>query len=94
MSPVSRKKKQNYRQILKTFLKEGFIRARINGEIKDIASIYKKLSVKKSYTIDIVIDRIIKKDNIYDRLIQSIELAYKVGDGSLILNDETKNMIK
>jgi len=91
MSPISRKKKQNYRQILKTFLKEGFIRARINGEIKDIASIYKKLSVKKSYTIDIVIDRIIKKDNIYDRLIQSIELAYKVGDGSLILNDETKN---
>jgi len=92
MSPISRKKKQNYQNILKTFLKEGFIRARINGKIKNIASIYKKLSSRKSYTIEIVIDRIIKKDNIYDRLIQSIELAYKVGDGSLILNNGTKDI--
>jgi len=92
MSPIARKKKQNYKNILKTFLKEGFIRARINGKIEDIVSIYEKLSTRKAYTIDIVIDRIIKKDNIYDRLIQSIELAYKVGDGSLFLNDGTKDI--
>jgi excinuclease ABC subunit A len=91
MSPIARKKKKNFKNILKTFLKEGFIRARINGEIEDIASIYDKLSLRKFYTIEIVIDRIIKKENIYDRLIQSIELAYKVGEGSLIINDGEKD---
>jgi excinuclease ABC subunit A len=92
MSPLARKTKKNYKNILKTFLKEGFIRARINGEIQEIASIYEKLSTKKTYTIEIVIDRIIKKENIYDRLIQSIELAYKVGDGSLLINDGVKDI--
>jgi len=61
MSPIARKKKTNYKSILKTFLKEGFIRARINGKIEDIASVYDKLSTKKAYSIEIVIDRIIKK---------------------------------
>ena len=47
------------------------------------------MSSRKQYTIEIVIDRIVTKDNIYD-LIQSLELAYKVGKGSLIINqDET-----
>ena len=49
-------------------------------------------STQKKYKVEIVIDRLIKKDNIYDRLIQSIELAYKVGDGSLILNNESKDI--
>ena len=88
MSPIARKKKQNFKPILQTYLKEGFIRARVNGKVEDIASIYDKLSTKKQYTIEIVIDRIIKKDNIYDRLIQSLELAYKVGNSSLIVNQD------
>ena len=86
MSPIARKKKQNFKPILQTYLKEGFIRARINGKIEDIATIYDRMSSRKQYTIEIVIDRIITKDNIYDRLIQSLELAYKVGKGSLIIN--------
>ena len=88
MSPIARKKKQNFKPILQTYLKEGFIRARVNGKVEDIASIYDKLSPKKQHTIEIVIDRIIKKDNIYDRLIQSLELAYKVGNSSLIINQD------
>ena len=91
MSPIARKKKQNFKPILQTYLKEGFIRARVNGKVEDIASIYDKLSPKKQYSIEIVIDRIIKKDNIYDRLIQSLELAYKVGNSSLIVNQDGKD---
>ena len=88
MSPIARKKKHNFKPILQTYLKEGFIRARINGKIEDIATIYNRMSSRKQYTIEIVIDRIITKDNIYDRLIQSLELAYKVGKGSLIINQD------
>ena len=48
------------------------------------------MSSRKQYTIEIVIDRIVTKDNIYDRLIQSLELAYKVGKGSLIINQDER----
>ena len=95
LSPLYNSKTTDYRLILKTFLKEGFIRVRINGEIKDLSSSFPRFSAKKKYKVEIVIDRLITKDSmntLYDRLIQSIELAYKVGDGSLILNDESQDI--
>ena len=73
------------------FLKEGFIRARINGDIYDIGNHVPKLSINKKLNIEIVIDRILTNNNIYERLHQSIELAYKVGDGLIILNYDSKD---
>jgi len=95
MSPIARNKKHNNKDLLKTFVKEGFIRARINGKIHNIDSIDKnatQLKLNKKSNIDIVIDRIIKTTNIYDRLSQSIELAYKVGDGTLIIHYQNKDL--
>ncbi len=91
LSPLYNSKTKDYKTLLNTFLKEGFIRARINGKIKDLSTSFPRFSTNKKYKIEIVIDRLITKHNIYDRLIQSIELAYKVGDGSLILNNELKD---
>ena len=91
LSPLYNSRTKDYKMLLKTFLKEGFIRARINGKIKDLSISFPRFSANKKYKIELVIDRLITKHNIYDRLIQSIELAYKVGDGSLILNTELKD---
>ena len=79
------------KDIIQTFLKEGFIRCRINGVFKDLASIH-RISKTKKYNLEIVIDRIINKPDIYDRLIQSVELAYKLGDGSLIVNSDYEDL--
>ena len=92
LSPLYNLKTTDYNSILRTFLKEGFTRVRINGKIKNTSEKFPRFSANKKYQVEIVIDRIIKKHNIYDRLIQSIELAYKVGDGSLILNNELENI--
>ena len=93
MAPINQKKKNFNQHILKTFLKEGFIRARIKGKIHNIESICKKPNtINSKSNIDIVIDRIIKTDNIYDRLSQSLELAYKVGNGTLIINNGNKDL--
>ena len=93
MAPINQKKQKLSQNILKTFLKEGFIRARIKGEIHNIESVYNKANIVNSKAnIDIVIDRIIKTENIYDRLSQSLELAYKVGNGTLIINNGAQDL--
>ena len=91
LSPVI---KNNYiasKAVIQTFLKEGFIRCRINGKFKDLNTI-QRISSTKKYNLEIVIDRIINKTNIYDRLIQSLELAYKLGDGSLIIHSNSSDL--
>jgi len=91
LSPIIKNNHIKSKEIIQTFLKEGFIRGRINGVFKDLHNIQRISKVKK-YTFEIVIDRIINHSNIYDRLIQSIELAYKLGNGSIIVNYDSNNL--
>ena len=103
LSPLQNSQSSDYKLLLRTFLKEGFIRARINGKIKDLSTSFPRFANNRKYKVDIVIDRLINKahkldingqpiNTIYDRLIQSIELAYKVGDGSLVISTEKKDI--
>ena len=91
LSPIIQNNYIKSRDIINTFLKEGFIRCRINGAFKDLNAI-QRISKTKKYHLEIVVDRIINKDNIYDRLMQSLELAYKLGNGSLILHINSKDL--
>ena len=90
LSPVIKKDYISSKDVIQTFLKEGFIRCRINGKFKDLNTI-QRISSKKKYNLEIVIDRIINKTDIYDRLIQSLELAYKLGDGNLIIHSNSSD---
>ena len=91
LSPIIRNDYIQSKDIIKTFLKESFIRCRINGVFKDLASI-QRISKTKKYNLEIVIDRIINKSGIYDRLMQSIEFAYKLGNGSLIIHSDSEDL--
>ena len=91
LSPIIQNNYIQSKNIINTFLKEGFIRARINGVFKDLINI-KRISKTKKYNFEIVIDRLIIKNNIYDRLIQSIELAYKLGNGALIIHSDASDL--
>ena len=90
LSPIIRNQIIQDKGFVKNFQKEGFIRCRINGDIKDLASI-KRISKTKKYNVEIVIDRLINKENIHDRLLQSLELAYKLGNGILFINYNSKD---
>ena len=86
LAPLIRGRKGEHLNVINQVRKDGFIRIRVNGKIHPID---KKLNInkKKKNTIDIVIDRILIKNNIKDRLTESIELALKIGKGLLIIND-------
>ena len=92
-APIIRQRKGEFKDVLDSLIKEGFVRARINGDIVDLNN-QVKLQKTKKHTIEVLIDRLINKPTIKDRLTESIELALKVGNGLVIINqiDEQEHL--
>ena len=84
-APYVRGKKGEYKKQLAQMVKEGFIRARIDGETVELQGELPVLDKRKQHTIDIVVDRLVVKPEIEQRLSSSIETALKVGDGLVVL---------
>ena len=88
-SPLARQKKGTHKDLLEDTLKNGFIRVRIDGEIKFIEEV-DSLDKNKKHDIDLVIDRFKLNKEDKSRIFDSIETALKWGDNMVIVsvNDE------
>ena len=84
LSPMIRGRKGTHEKLLENIKKNGFIRARIDGELYDLTEEEVKLDKNKKHNIEAVIDRIIIKEGIESRLTESIETALKMGEGLVI----------
>ena len=91
MAPVVKKEKGTHKATLEKIAKNGFVRVRVDGEIKRIEEI-KDLEKNIKHSIDIVIDRIVNKPDINSRLFEDIETATNWGNGFVIvlINNEEK----
>lgn len=85
IAPVVRGKKGMHEKVLSAIKNDGFIRVRINGEMRDIDEEI-VLEKNKKHHIDIIIDRIVIRPNIESRLNDSIETALKQTDGLVIVS--------
>ena len=90
-SPVIRGKKGYYAEIIEGLQKHGFVRARVDGRIVDIREALKAggdnplgLGRYEQHTIEAVVDRIVLKPGIRQRLADSVEVALKLSDGLLV----------
>jgi excinuclease ABC subunit A len=84
LAPVVKGRKGEYEALLNDFAGQGFVRARIDGEIVDITEFLKtdqKLGRYDQHTIEIVIDRLVAKGDNRRRLSDSMETALKFGEG-------------
>jgi excinuclease ABC subunit A len=90
LAPVVRGRKGHYRELFEEILRDGFLRVRVDGEIREIQ---KGMQVDrfKVHNIEIVVDRIILKSTIRSRVADSIEVALRFGGGVLIANVERGN---
>jgi excinuclease ABC subunit A len=79
LAPVVRQKKGTHKDLLEKLSKEGFVRVRVNGEIKYIEEL-EPLNKNQKHTIDVVVDRIVKSDN-RPRYYDSIQTALHLSDG-------------
>ncbi len=86
LAPIVRGRKGVHEKILENIKKNGFVRARIDGEIYDLTEEEVKLDKNKKHNIEAVIDRIVVKEGIESRLTDSIESSLKIGEGLVIVN--------
>ena len=92
LSPIVRDRKGEYRKEIEELKKRGYQRLKIDNNVYDIDEVP---SLKKNYkhNIDVVIDRLVVKNNIQQRLSESIEVALTLSDGLLYLeNIDTKKI--
>ncbi|HEX7183625.1 MAG TPA: excinuclease ABC subunit UvrA [Thermoanaerobaculia bacterium] len=87
-APYVRGKKGEYKKQLGQMAREGFLRARIDGQMVELTGELPALDKQKKHSIDIVIDRIVVKPGIEKRLASSIETALKVSGGLVVLAPE------
>ncbi len=80
LSPVIRAKKGEHQKLIEKIRKDGFVRLRVDGEIRDISEEI-KLEKTKKHTIETVVDRLVIKEGIAKRLTDSIETALKLSGG-------------
>lgn len=83
LAPVIRDKKGEHAKIIDDARKNGYVRVRIDGNVRDLSEPI-ALEKKHRHTIEIVVDRIIIKDSVTARLTDSIETASKLGAGLVI----------
>ncbi|MEG0134027.1 MAG: excinuclease ABC subunit UvrA [Clostridium sp.] len=86
LAPIVTGKKGEHVKILENIKKNGYVRARIDGELIDLEEENIKLEKNKKHTIEIVIDRIVIKEGSESRISDSLEAALKLGEGLAILN--------
>ncbi|MDF2865407.1 MAG: uvrA [Clostridia bacterium] len=75
MAPVIRGKKGEHTKLLEGAIKDGFVRARVDGEIIDLAEEIPPIDKNKKHNIEIIVDRLVVGDGIRQRLADSVELA-------------------
>ena len=84
LAPVVRGRKGEYDTLLGDLSGQGFVRARVDGEVVDIAEFLRegrKLARYEQHDIEVVVDRLVKRDNIGRRLTDSLETALKLAEG-------------
>ena len=80
LAPVVRGRKGEYEGLLEDLAKQGFVRARIDGEIHELDSV-PKLGRYDQHTIEVVVDRLVRRDGIERRLTDSLETALRLAEG-------------
>ncbi|MGZ4700171.1 MAG: excinuclease ABC subunit UvrA, partial [Ilumatobacteraceae bacterium] len=84
LSPVVRGRKGDYDTLLEDLAGQGYVRARVDGEVVDIAEFLKRddrLARYEQHKIEVIIDRLVRRDGIARRLTDSLETALKLADG-------------
>ncbi len=83
LAPVVKGRKGHYRELFEQIARQGFARARIDGELREMAPGL-RLDRYKTHDIEVVVDRIVVKDGIRPRVSQSVETTLGMGGGTLI----------
>lgn len=87
MSPLVKNRKGHYKELFEQLRKKGYLTVRVDGEFREI--VYgMKLDRYKMHSIELVVDKLRVDDKFKERLADTVELAFKQGDGELMVLDK------
>ncbi|MDQ7782062.1 MAG: excinuclease ABC subunit UvrA [Desulfomonilaceae bacterium] len=86
MAPVVSGRKGEYHKELQNLAREGFVRVKIDGEMRDLSEEI-RLDKNKKHTIHVVVDRLVVREGIRKRLADSMEIAVRMGQGTCMVED-------
>ena len=89
LAPLVRGRKGEHKDVLESIRKLGFLRARVDGQVIDVNS-PPALVAQKSHNIEAVIDRVVVREGVRERIAESINLAVQHGDGLVLATHEEK----
>ena len=89
LAPMVRGEKGSHEAVIEAAAKQGFVRVRVDGAMHEIEHV-PALDKRRPHTVEVVIDRLIITRKIRSRLSDSVELALKHGDGTLIVLRQTQ----
>jgi excinuclease ABC subunit A len=85
LAPVVRGRKGEHVKLLENIAKQGYVRVRVDGTVRDLAE-EMKLEKNKKHTIEVVVDRIVLKEGIASRLADSLETALDLAHGQVVVD--------
>ena len=88
LAPVVRGRKGEFTKLLDEFQKQGFVRARVDGDTIELSDDL-QIDRKKKHNVELIVDRLVIKDDIRSRLTESVETALKNANNIVIIEDAT-----
>ncbi len=85
LAPIVTNQKGTFKDLLEEKIKEGYVRAKIDGEIVDLP-LENELEKNKKHNISLIVDRIIIRDNVRSRLYEALETGTRLADGKVIVD--------
>ncbi|MEO1792553.1 MAG: excinuclease ABC subunit UvrA [Cyanobacteria bacterium J06629_19] len=85
LAPVVRGKKGTHQKLMSALAAEGFVRVRVNGELRELGDNI-ELDKNKKHDIEVVVDRLVKKDDLQERLVDSLATALKRSEGIAVID--------
>lgn len=95
LAPIIKSRKGHYRELFEQITKQGFLKVRVNGEIKDVEH-GMKLDRYKTHDIEIVIDRLLINEEVTEgnRLSESIKIAMQHGENTLMVLEQESGFVR
>lgn len=85
IAPVISGRKGEHQKILADIRREGFVRVRVDGEVRDLSEEI-TLEKNKKHTIEVIVDRLVMKKDVETRLSDSLEIALKLSQGEVLID--------
>jgi excinuclease ABC subunit A len=91
LAPMVRGRKGQHKEVFETIRKNQLVRARVDGEVIDVGGDPPELAPRKNHTIEAVVDRIVIREGIEDRLAESLNLAVLHGGGAVLVASQVRD---